>query len=227
MKRFLALIFVLQSFVYVQSADYKCGVKWSEKYKVPVEVNEWPWMASLLQTTSKQLICGGSIVSVNHVLTAAHCVNKKRRKVLKTSELLVLIGKHNLSAPHENFDWFHPYEILVHPDWETGGRQYDADIAVLVAEVPMPFSNSLLPVCLWTNLEEDEDSIGTVVGSVSKPGNEEFQHQVQVQRVQSARCYEDFHLIATIASSRTFCAGEVKENSGPCSGFSGLMYFGR
>lgn len=211
--------------------SYKCGMKLKSSVDgTTTEPNEWPWMASLFYKPKNNFICGGSIISEHHVLTAAHCVTrKKRKKVLPASEVLVYLGRHNLTAA-ENCEWFHPHEILVHPDWEDkwqdGGKQFDADLAILVSGFAFPFSEKISPVCLWTATSEDEDNTGIVVGygeleNAEVRGRSDVPHQMQVQRVPSARCYEDFHVIASIASSRTFCAGGVVKDFTPCTGDSG------
>lgn len=227
--RFGLILFLVEivSVKLISSSDLiKCGVKWKSNVdKTTTEANEWPWVASLFFKTLNNFKCGGSIVSDHHIITAAHCVSR-RKKVLDPSELLVYLGKHNLSASEENSEWFHPHEILVHPDWEEGDKKFDADLAILVSAIAFPFSEKISPVCLWTDVGEDEDNIGTVVGwggsKDSIPsGHSDVPHQFQVERVPSARCYEDFYLIASIASSRTFCAGGVVKDFNPCTGDSG------
>lgn len=214
----------------MRTDGFKCGEKLERSKNFvsgnATKVNEWPWLASLFSTVSRKFICGGTIVSLHYVITAAHCVKRKRKKkVLRSLELLVRLGKHNISAPEEEgSEWFHPHEILVHPDWQASEKQFDADLAILVAGIPIPFSRTIAPICLWTDLNENEDYFGTVVGwgsSGTSNNISDVPRQLLVQRVPSSRCYEDFHLIAAIASSRTFCAGGVSDKSVPCSGYSG------
>lgn len=221
MKYLLNFLIFTQIFnaLIVSSESFKCGVKLKSSVDgTEILRNEWPWLVSLYKTPPNEFICGGSIVSQHHVLTAAHCVTRKKRsKILHPSRVLVYLGRHNLSAT-EDCEWFHPHEILVHPDWESGGKLYDADLAILVSGFPIPFSDKISPVCLWTEIGEDEDNIGTVVGYGDR---NDVPRQFQVQRVPSARCYEDFNMISSLASSRTFCAGGVVKDFDPCSGDSG------
>lgn len=229
MSWLIVLVVFMASVISIRADGYKCGVKKKTSdlsaSKTVSGTNEWPWIASLHFMPSKEYFCGGTIVSRHHVLTAAHCVDKKGRGSLSPDQILVLLGKHNLSSTEEDFEWFHPQEILVHPDWEDSGRRFDADIAILVSGMPIPLSDTIAPICLWTDLAEDEDYVGTLVGwgMFGTTEKTDVPRQLQVRRVTSARCYEDFHVMAAIASARTFCAGSVEGNVVPCTGFSGIL----
>lgn len=216
----------------IATADFKkCGLKVNASGLIvngePVEANAWPWLASLYEPQLKKHICGGSIISELHVLTAAHCVKLQRiGYLLTTRDFLVHLGKHNLSAIEKNSDWFHPHDILIHPDWETDGYRSDADLAILVAEIHIKFSSTMMPVCLWTDLEEDNILEGVVVGwGASEETRRTFHTEIPnlavMRKVPSAKCYERFSELANMGSSRTFCAVSVKEDSGPCKGDSG------
>lgn len=41
----------------------------------PADKGEWPWMAALLRDSDDQY-CGGVLVTDQHILSAAHCVDK-------------------------------------------------------------------------------------------------------------------------------------------------------
>lgn len=227
---------------HLQSGNFKCGVKPSAQPDgTPIEnrafgskkslaiPNEWPWLVNLFYDPLQTFICGGTIVSEHHVLTAAHCVNPKKKLILKPRDIKVRLGQHNITANEESLEWFYPLDIFIHPDWEADKKKFDADLAILRADVPIPFSSTISPVCLWTELEEEEDSEGTVAGWGSREdsGTEgsDVPIQIQVRRVPSSRCYEDYSMIASLASARTFCAGAVFDKTGPCTGYSGQWNF--
>ena len=41
-----------------------------------VEMNEYPWQIGISSKTTNYIWCGGSIVSAQWILTAAHCIEE-------------------------------------------------------------------------------------------------------------------------------------------------------
>ena len=90
--------------------------------------NPFPWMTALLRSAEadpfQAQFCGGSLISDNIVLTAAHCVDSAT-----ASQVQVAIGFLNLSditpADRQTVS-----EIIVHPDWDSATT--DSDIALLI-----------------------------------------------------------------------------------------------
>lgn len=37
------------------------------------EPNEYPWIVAIMNTHQNQIWCGGSIITTEHILSAAHC----------------------------------------------------------------------------------------------------------------------------------------------------------
>lgn len=230
------VILILFNFSLVTSKnDHRCGVKFFASGLVvngtETKPNEWPWLASLLKVPEDKFFCGGSLISENRVITAAHCIQNKRSKTArKPSEVLVQLGKHDLSKVEQDSKSFHPKEILIHPDWNADNERFDADLAVLISEEMILFSSTIFPVCLWSFAIDSDIAEGTVIGWGASErtqliASENIPREVQVKRVPTTKCYEDFHHLATISSNRTFCAGGKSLGSGPCLGDSGGGFF--
>ena len=57
--------------------DCKCGVPQENRNRIvggqPADKSEYPWQVALKWTGSRKPFCGGSILSSDTILTAAHC----------------------------------------------------------------------------------------------------------------------------------------------------------
>ena len=71
--------------------------------------HEYPWIAHI---TIFDFGCGGSIISKNVIMTAAHCVDGPKSII---SYIEVRVGHCNISS--EKIKKFSVKSVLVHPDW--------------------------------------------------------------------------------------------------------------
>jgi secreted trypsin-like serine protease len=74
--------------------------------------NEYPWVARI-EYRSGSLLCGGTIISENLVLTAAHCVSD-----MDASAIQVVAGEHDVRKP-ENTEQYRGIETkIVHAKYD-------------------------------------------------------------------------------------------------------------
>ncbi|XP_060134760.1 plasma kallikrein [Zootoca vivipara] len=104
---------------------------------------EWPWQVSLHAKLSLQShLCGGSIISDQWIVTAAHCAED----LLVTDVWRVYAGILKQSEINKDTPFFRVQEIIVHPKYELSETGYD--IALMKLDRPMNFSALQQPICL-------------------------------------------------------------------------------
>lgn len=106
-------------------------------------------------------LCGGSVLSQNFILTAAHCVDL-------ASGGTIILGAHDRTNANEPGQVRIPFTadgVYYHESWDPSLIRYD--IATVRLSTPVQFSDRIQPVTLpkWSDLENDfAGTIGTVSG---------------------------------------------------------------
>uniref|UniRef100_A0A8D0HF36 Coagulation factor XI n=1 Tax=Sphenodon punctatus TaxID=8508 RepID=A0A8D0HF36_SPHPU len=104
---------------------------------------EWPWQVSLqVRIHSWKHICGGSIISNQLILTAAHCTEGLQIPSLWR----VYTGILNQSQITKGAPFFNVQEIIPHPQYEIAESGYD--IALIKLDKPMNYTGFQQPICL-------------------------------------------------------------------------------
>ena len=193
---------------------------------------ETPWMVSL-QTSSGFHFCGGSLISPNEVLTAAHCVESG-------SPSHVVIGAHNIISGD---DWGVSETIDVRESWYSGSYDtYDLsnDAAIVVLawnstlHTPVPFygkpgyTEIEFPGLTDSGAALNVSGWGTLSSGGSSPDE---LRTVQVRAWTNAECEESYGSAAIDASM--ICAGDPYPGCNPgiescvdsCQGDSGGPLF--
>ncbi|XP_068929490.1 ovochymase-2 [Petaurus breviceps papuanus] len=107
----------------------------------PVEKGAYPWQVSLKRR--EKHFCGGTIISAQWVITAAHCVMHKDMKTF----LNVTAGEHDVNLVEQGEQTLSVDTIIRHP-YFTVRKPMNYDIALLKMNGTFKFGQFVGPVCL-------------------------------------------------------------------------------
>ncbi|XP_076240927.1 uncharacterized protein LOC143183288 [Calliopsis andreniformis] len=135
----------------------QCGVRYTQgingRIKTPAHIDgdaefgEYPWQVAILKKdpTESVYVCGGTLISSRHILTAAHCV-----KTYAARDLRVRLGEWDVNHDVE----FYPYierdvaNINVHPEFYAGTLYNDIAILRIDHDVDFQKNPHISPACL-------------------------------------------------------------------------------
>ncbi|XP_040067952.1 chymotrypsin-like protease CTRL-1 [Ixodes scapularis] len=173
----------------------------------------WPWQAQL-QLQGRFHVCGGSLISDQHVLTAAHCVWGTRPANLK-----IHLGSHRRQRrePAELVVGVH--EICIHPAARTSLQPgLMQDIAIIKLKSKVNTTTTIQPVCLPGNNEELSKTSKVFVlgwGATERSHGSAELKQTRVQYLSNRDC----RARGVRVISQIFCGGHIHGSA--CRGDSG------
>lgn len=160
--------------------------------------------------------------------TAAHCMQNKEKQLPRTSkDLILLLGAFDLEIRYEvGRTVVSPLEIIIHSGWNPFVKRFHDDIAVLLTESKIHYTDYIRPICMLSSNNEEEGTDGTVAGWGKSEGYKIHETIPRVINIPIAasneECYRRNYLLAKISWDKSFCAG--RPGVGVCAGDSGSAF---
>ncbi|XP_050721230.1 ovochymase-2-like isoform X1 [Eriocheir sinensis] len=205
------------------SDDCNCGVRNTASRIVGGEettLHEYPWQVALVSKSGNRPYCGGSIISNQWILTAAHCVDRNT-----VSDTDIVIGEHDWSTSSDTSATERKSlsQAIRHPSYSSQALDNDIALLQLAEPITFPSNNKIAPVCLATpdNLYEAVQATITGWGTLKSGGSQPYKlNEVTVPTMTNAACkatgYDDDEITANM-----ICAGVSEGGKDSCQGDSG------
>ncbi|XP_069860175.1 prostasin-like [Dipodomys merriami] len=223
---FLLFVGLFQSGTGAAQAEAVCGVISQARITggSSASPGQWPWQVSI--NYNGDHVCGGSLVSDQWILSAAHCFPREHSR----EDYEIKLGAHQLDVYSQDAEVRMVAQIISHPSYREEGSE--GDIALVRLSSPVSFSRHIRPVCLpAANASFPNGLRCTVTGwghvsqSVSLQSPRPLQ-QLEVPLISRETCSCLYNIGAKpeephVLLQDMLCAGYVEGRKDACQGDSG------
>lgn len=175
---------------------------------VKTSIRSYPYQVSI--SADGNHICGGVIIRVRTILTAGHCVHRRRPSSItiragsdfRTSGGTVITAK----------------SYRIHPRFNR--KTLNFDLAMIYLEKPLPFNSQIKAIPINTRrLRSKRKAVATGWGTTSERGQlSNVLRSTQVNILSFRQCKRVYR---SALGSSMFCAGRIGGGKDTCQGDSG------
>uniref|UniRef100_A0A8B9C4U4 Kallikrein related peptidase 12 n=1 Tax=Anser brachyrhynchus TaxID=132585 RepID=A0A8B9C4U4_9AVES len=174
----------------------------------PCSITQRPFQVALIKRG--QILCGGSLIDAQWVLTAAHCKQPGR-------DLRVLIGTDTLRDGTGEVRMIS--QLIVHPAYNP--RKNDNDFMLLRLNRPVQFSNNIKKIRLATRCPMDGMRCSVSGWGTTKSPGAKLPRNLQCAGVQAFGKDKCARAYGRLITPNMFCAGVPQGGIDSCQGDSG------
>ncbi|CAG5030785.1 unnamed protein product [Parnassius apollo] len=195
------------------------------------KAGDWPWHVAIyrLHRADIKYICGGTLLSKNYVLTAAHCATIRGEAVIPDI-LNIVLGKYNLVGGDIAVQEKEVFKVIIHEKFNYKIR-LDNDIALLKLRTEVTFTDYVQPACIWSEKAIEKIPTNEIIGTVIGWGFDQTDElssqlrQATMPIISENTCYKSNPLFySNVLTENKFCAG-LKNGTSACNGDSGGGFF--
>ncbi|XP_061709503.1 vitamin K-dependent protein C [Cydia pomonella] len=176
----------------------------------PAPPGKWPWQVAVLNRY-KEAFCGGTLISLRWVVTAAHCVRKR---------LYVRLGEHDLLLRNRGELEMRVTEAVIHPLYDPDTVVNDVAMLRLPGPARLDMGHGI--ACLPGEEQTLAPHTSCVILGWGKKRSTDVHgtrilHEAQVSTIQQGVCRRSYWQYAI--TDNMVCAGRGRRDS--CAGDSG------
>ncbi|EAT33563.1 AAEL014163-PA [Aedes aegypti] len=210
------------------SNQFKCGVP--QQSTIHLIVNgfnalkgRWPWHVAIYHKNHPltAYVCGGTLISSTHILTAAHCViNPRTGYQIPSKSILMEAGAYDLNQDFQGRQRHSVKAVYKMANYTRTSPKYD--VAILELDSEVEFNQYVQPACVYSR-KDLTGKVGTVVGWGITETNEvsSVLKEAELPVVDTLTCLtSNRYVFGPTLEKGMFCAGYV-DGTSVCNGDSG------